>query len=309
LIEFRQLRYFVAIVDAGSLTRASALLHIAQPALSQQMVDLESSVGVQLLIRSVKGVTPTVAGQAVYRHAQKILHMREQTIDVAKGAASQVSGRVRLGLPSSIAMILAAPLVGHLRNKFPEILLELYESPSAYLAAQLFDERVDLSLLVDKIQAPGLSVQPLLDEAVYFVQANSSKRPTSRQSVQLSDLASTPMIFTTRATTLRQLLDSACDVAKIQIKVQAEASSIQTLLTVVAEGELATLVPYSALSWLPTTRSLRLLPLKPHVIRTLSIACSRSANMSEAAKVVCQAIQEVAGDLVTKGDWRGATLC
>jgi LysR family nitrogen assimilation transcriptional regulator len=309
LIEFRQLRYFVAIVDAGSLTRASALLHIAQPALSQQMVDLESSVGVQLLIRSVKGVTPTVAGQAVYRHAQKILHMREQTIDVAKGAANRVSGRVRLGLPSSIAMILAAPLVGHLRHQFPDILLELYESPSAYLAAQLFDERVDLSLLVDKIQAPGLSVQPLLDEAVYFVQANSSKRPTPRQSVLLSDLVSTPMIFTTRATTLRQLLDSACDAAKIQIKVQAEASSIQTLLTVVAEGELATLVPYSALSWLPTTRSLRLLPLKPHVIRTLSIACSRTANMSEAGKVVRHAIQEVAGDLVTKGKWRGAKLC
>jgi LysR family nitrogen assimilation transcriptional regulator len=177
------------------------------------------------------------------------------------------------------------------------------------LAAQLFDERVDLSLLVDKIQAPGLSVQPLLDEAVYFVQANSSKRPTSRQTVQLSDLASTPMIFTTRATTLRQLLDSACDVARIQIKVQAEASSIQTLLTVVAQGELATLVPYSALSWLPTTRSLRLLPLKPHVIRTLSIACSRSANMSEAAKVVRQAIQDVASNLVANGQWRGATLC
>jgi LysR family nitrogen assimilation transcriptional regulator len=163
--------------------------------------------------------------------------------------------------------------------------------------------------LVDKIQAPGLSVQPLLDEAVYFVQANSSKRPTPRQSVLLSDLVSTPMIFTTRATTLRQLLDSACDAAKIHIKVQAEASSIQTLLTVVAEGELATLVPYSALSWLPTTRSLRLLPLKPHVIRTLSIACSRTANMSEAGKVVRHAIQEVAGDLVTKGKWRGAKLC
>lgn len=309
MIEFRQLRYFVAIVDAGSLTRASALLHIAQPALSQQMVDLESSVGVQLLTRSVKGVTPTVAGQAVYRHAQMILHLREQTRDIARGAENQIFGRVRLGLPSSIAMILAAPLVSHLRNKYPDILLELYESPSAYLAAQLFDERVDLSLLVDKIQTPGLQIQPLLDESVYFVQANSSKRPTSRQSVELTDLATTPMIFTTRATTLRQLLDNACDVAKIQVKVQAEASSIQTLLTVVAEGELATLVPYSALSWLPTTRALRLLPLKPTVIRTLSIAYSRSANMSEAAKVVQHAIQEVAGNLVTKGIWRGAKLC
>lgn len=62
MIEFRQLKYFVKIVEAGSLTRASALLHIAQPALSQQMADFERSVGVPLLLRSVKGVTPTVAG-------------------------------------------------------------------------------------------------------------------------------------------------------------------------------------------------------------------------------------------------------
>jgi LysR family nitrogen assimilation transcriptional regulator len=308
LIEFRQLKYFVKIVEAGSLTRASALLHIAQPALSQQMADFERSVGVPLLLRSVKGVTPTVAGQAVYRHAQMMLHMREQTIDVARGAAHQISGRVRLGLPSSIAMILAAPLVAFLRKKHPEILLELYESPSAYLAAQLFDERVDLSLLVDQIQAPGLSVEPLLDETVYFVQANSSKRPTQRQSVQLTDLSNTPMIFTTRATTLRQILDSACDVAKVQINVQAEASSIQTLLTVVAQGELATLVPYSALSWMPTTRALRLLPLKPHVTRTLSMASSRSANTSAAVNAVRQTIQEVAASLDNKGVWLGATL-
>ncbi len=273
------------------------------------MADLEASVGVLLLNRSVKGVTPTVAGHAIYRHAQVILHLREQTADIAKGAASKVSGRVRLGLPSSIAMILAAPLVAHLSKKFPDILLELYENPSGYLAAQLFEERVDLSLLVEsKVQLPGLIVRPILYEDVFFVQANSSTHPTEQQAVDLSDLTATPMILTTRATTLRQLVDGACEQSKIQLKVQAEASSIQTLLTVVAEGALATLVPYSALSWHPTTLALRLSTLTPTILRPLSIAWSRSGTIGHAADCVRDAITEVATDLVERGVWRGAQL-
>jgi len=68
-MELRQLRYFVAVVNSGSLTRAASLVHIVQPALSQQMGQLEQELGVQLLQRSVRGVQATLAGQALYRHA------------------------------------------------------------------------------------------------------------------------------------------------------------------------------------------------------------------------------------------------
>ena len=308
MIEFRQLRYFVAIVDAGSLTRASVLLNIAQPSLSQQMADLEETVGSKLLDRSVRGVTATASGQAVYRHAQTILHLREQTADVARGAGNRVTGRVRLGLPSSIAMVLASPLVKKLTQKFPDILLELYESPSTYLAAQLFDERVDLSLLVDSSPSPGLEFQALMDESIYFVQSTKSKSPKAKASVRLADLASYPMILTTRATTLRQLVDSACAVHATKLQVRAEASSIQTLLTVVAEGTLSTLVPYSALSWHPATSALRLWPVSPTVARPVSLAWSRSSHMSPATECVRSTIIEVAIELINQGIWKGALL-
>ena len=90
MIDLRQLRYFVAIVDSGSLTRAAGVLHIAQPALSQQMSALESELDSQLLTRSVKGVRPTQAGWAVYRHAQTVLKLTMQTRDVAHGAGAGV---------------------------------------------------------------------------------------------------------------------------------------------------------------------------------------------------------------------------
>jgi LysR family nitrogen assimilation transcriptional regulator len=308
MIEFRQLRYFVAIVDAGSLTRASALLNIAQPSLSQQMADLEATIGAKLLDRSVRGVTATASGQAVYRHAQTILHLREQTADVARGAGNEIGGRVRLGLPSSIAMVLAAPLVKNLTQAFPDILLELYESPSTYLAAQLFDERVDLSLLVDSSPSPGLEVRALMEESIYFVQSAKTTSRKAKQAVRLADLTDFPMILTTRATTLRQLIDSACSVSATKLQVRAEASSIQTLLTVVAEGSLSTLVPYSALSWHPTTSALRLWPVSPTIARPVSLAWSRSSVMSPATECVRSAIIQVASELIHQGIWKGAFL-
>ena len=308
MLDFRQLRYFVEIVDAGSLTRAAGSLHIAQSALSQQMARLEDSVGVCLLTRSVKGVVATDAGHAVYRHAQTILKLEAQTRDVAQSVGVHVSGRVRVGLPSSIAMILAAPMLNEVQKRYPGILVELYESPSTYLAAQLFDERVDLSVIVDKSPPPGLVVMALVDESLYFVQARLPKKPP-KTPVKLADLEGLPMILTTRATTLRHVVDAAFNAAGVTPQVQAEASSIQTLLTVVAQGNLATLIPFSALSWHAATRVLTHRPLEPVVLRRACLAWSRSAAMTQATQCVRSVIVDVVREMVLSGRWSGSTLC
>ena len=77
-MNFRRLKYFVKIVDIGSLTQAAEVLHIAQPALSQQVATLEGELNQQLLIRTKRGVTPTDAGKILYTHARAILRQCEQ---------------------------------------------------------------------------------------------------------------------------------------------------------------------------------------------------------------------------------------
>jgi LysR family nitrogen assimilation transcriptional regulator len=308
MIEFRQLRYFVTIVDARSITHAATLLHIAQPALSQQIKDLEEELGVKLLNRSIKGVTPTSEGVALYSHAKNILSLRDQTLDVVKKATGVLSGRVRLGIPSSISMILAAPLVASLKKNYPEILLELYESPSTYLSAQLLDGRVDLSMLVDKVPAPGLTVTPLLNERVFLVQSKKSTTFKNRQNIQFHELKKTDLILTTRASTLRGMVDKLFRKSKITPQIRAEASSIQTLLTVVADGELATLIPYSALSWYPVLKILQWLPIQPSITRELSVAQCASVTLSPAALCVKELIIEICAELVNKKIWLGAEL-
>jgi LysR family transcriptional regulator, nitrogen assimilation regulatory protein len=167
---------------------------------------------------------------------------------------------------------------------------------------------VDLSLLVDEDRINGLAIRPLVNERIFYAQAASRPAPTRRRSVALDALAAQPMMLTTRATTLRRLIDSACAQAAVQLHVQIEASSIQTLLAVVAEGQLSTLVPYSALSWHPATRHLRIWEVTPPIVRPASLAWSRSAPLTLAAEKMGDTVRDVIVELVRSGTWRGASL-
>src|SRR3954465_13852117 len=99
-MELRQLKYFIAIVDSGSMMKASAQLHIAQPSLSVQMAKLEQEFGVALLARKARGVTPTDAGAAFYRHAETIIKMLADSHEVVRRTKQTTAGRVRLGMPA-----------------------------------------------------------------------------------------------------------------------------------------------------------------------------------------------------------------
>jgi LysR family nitrogen assimilation transcriptional regulator len=307
-MELRQLRYFVAIVDSGSLSRAASLVHIVQPALSQQMTQLEEELEVQLLQRSVKGVTPTDAGLALYRHAQHILKLASETRNVVRATASEINGRVKLGLPSSIAMVLVGPLIAALEERFPHVSLEIHESPSAYLAAQLINERVDLSILVDDVVMPGLDVTPLIDEFLYFVQPRKTALLRCGKTVTLQTLASVPLMLTTHATTLRRLVDKAFAEADATPVIRGEASTIQTVLSIVAQGGTGTIVPHSALAWHAAAQWLRQTVIEPRMVRRASLAHSRLNPMSPATACVRAVVRDVAEQLVASRQWEGARM-
>src|SRR4051812_1767075 len=110
-MELRQLRYFVAIVDHGSLSRAARVLHIAQPALTQQLQQLEQELGARLLHRSAQGMLSTDAGRVFYEHAQAILKQVSDAKSAVTQSTTRPSGTVALGLPQSISGALALPLL------------------------------------------------------------------------------------------------------------------------------------------------------------------------------------------------------
>ncbi len=133
-MNFRRLKYFVKIVDIGSLTQAAEVLHIAQPALSQQVATLEGELNQQLLIRTKRGVTPTGAGKILYTHARAILRQCEQAQLAVHNVGQSLSGQVSIGCaPGTAASSITMPLLQAVRAEFPEVVIYLHENSGAVL--------------------------------------------------------------------------------------------------------------------------------------------------------------------------------
>lgn len=158
-MNLRRLKYFVKIVDIGSLTQAADVLHIAQPALSQQLATLEGELQQQLLIRTKRGVTPTEAGNILYMHAQTILRQCEQAHSAVNCAGQALSGQVSVGLAlGSAAPNMAAQLLQAVREQHPRILLYINENFNSVLAELVTEGRMDMAVIAEPRPAKALSV-------------------------------------------------------------------------------------------------------------------------------------------------------
>jgi len=162
-VDLRQLRYFAQIVESGSLSKASRQLFIAQPALSQHISKLESEVGKPLLNRSSKGVAPTDNGLALYHHARFMLRQLDQALSIARKESGAMQGMVSVGLPATTVSALGLPLVRRIRERYPNILINVVEGMSGHLGQMMRMGQLDLAVLFSSDVAPDVSIQPLLE--------------------------------------------------------------------------------------------------------------------------------------------------
>lgn len=157
-MELRQLRYFVKIVELGSLGRAALELDVGVSALSQQISKLENELSTRLLNRTSTGVTPTSAGVAFLHHAQLTLRQAENAVMAAH--RGRMSGYVSVGLAPTTATVLALPLINAMRERYPDIQLHLVEMLSGHLATQLNARQIDLAILFQLEGGKRWSITP-----------------------------------------------------------------------------------------------------------------------------------------------------
>ena len=174
-MNLRRLKYFIKIVDVGSLTQAADILHIAQPALSQQ---LAGEVDQQLLIRTKRGVTPTNAGKILYTHAQAILRQCEQAQSAIDGAGQALSGQVSVGLaPGTAAQLLAIPLLTEVQRQHPGIVLYFNENFGTTLSELIMSGRMDMAVIYGDRDIHGLRFLPLMKEELFCLSARAGGVP------------------------------------------------------------------------------------------------------------------------------------
>ena len=160
-MDLRTLRYFIAVLEAGSLSRAAGSLYIAQPALTAQIKKLEGELGAQLFERSHVGVTPTPAGLQLYQDARRLLSdadaMRERIQRVPEGP----EGSVTVAAPFLLAALLLGPVLAALKLSHPRIRVFVLDDLSLMVKKAMVDRRADVGILVDAPQVDGLRCEPL----------------------------------------------------------------------------------------------------------------------------------------------------
>ncbi len=243
-MNLRQLKYFVRVVELQNMTRAAESLHVAQPALSQQMSLLEENLGVALLVRGAKGVQPTAEGLLLYRHAQIILRQVDSTRSLLSRTADQITGTVSIGLASSTARMLALPLMRRVKAELPSVVLEIVDVPSADLTKLVLQGRIDFSLSPDQQPMQGLLRTPLLRERLFLLAHASVALP--RRTLAIEDFAALPLVLPSLPNTLRARLDHAFLTAGLTCNLFAEASTSAILIPAVREAMAATILPSSA---------------------------------------------------------------
>lgn len=297
-MNFRRLQYFVKIVEVGSLTQAADLLHIAQPALSQQLATLEAEVRQQLLVRTKRGVTPTEAGNVLYRHAHLILRQVEQARADMKSAGQGLSGAVSVGLaPGTAAADLAVPLLRAVRERHPGIVLYLNETYGTTLSELIMTGRMDLAVLYGGTTAVhGLAFRLLLLEPLYLV--GPLARPGPADPAPLREIAEIELYLARPYNVVRKMVDDACAGAGIVPQVVAEIESDGTLTAVIAEGLGATILPESmarrVMAACPAWRS-RI--VEPTIEAPLALCQSDNLPLSEPAQAVKEILLGLAEEL------------
>ncbi|ADZ70952.1 Transcriptional regulator, LysR family [Polymorphum gilvum SL003B-26A1] len=307
-MDTRQLRYFVQIVESGSLSKASRQLHIAQPALSQQLAKLEDEVGKPLLHRSSKGISPTENGLALYHHARFMLRQLEQALSIARSETGAVQGMVSVGLPATTVSAIGLRLVKKIRERYPSILLNVVEGMSGHIGHLMRLGQLDLSVLFSADIAPDLTIEPLLVEELFvMVPEHSRLVPPGRTSITIAEASRIPLILPTGSHGLRQRIAAEFENRGLPTNVVAEIDSLSLLMNCVYDDIGATIKPMGAVMQEGARgRKWRCLPISDARFRRRNFLYSLPPErLTTAAAVVANELKETARELVDGEAWDG----
>ena len=300
-MDIRQLRYFLEIVAQGSLTRAAESLHVAQPALSLHLKNMEEQLGTRLLTRSRSGVTPTEAGELLLQRARAILEDLARTEDDIRNLETDPSGIVRIGLPGTISAMVSLPLILAARERFPRITLNITEAMSGFVGDWLSEGKIDLAVLYSRSKDARIRSELLLEEELVVLWPADAERP---QEMNMEALDNVPMVLPSGAHGLRVLIDRTFQALGFALEIAMEIDSFNNIKRLVAAGFGPSILPLYAVTEEVAAGSLRVSRIAaPGLWRGAHLMSPGGRPVTRALEAVHALLREVILDLRDKGAW------
>lgn len=306
-MELDQLRAFVSVAEAGTFSRAAILLGTAQPILSRKVRVLEEELGVELFHRTGRGVVLSEAGKVLEQYARGLLDTASSAKTAVRGLGQAPAGQVIIGMPSSIAIVLAVELVRDFRLAYPQVSLKVMEGYSGHVLEWLAAGRLDIAVLYDSASLRGntLETDPLLSDELFLIGAPSDPSRVGHGPVRAARLAEIPLVLPSRPHGIRVLVDEALERAgSRQANVQMEIDALHSMVALAEGGVGYTVLSYSAVRDLALAGRVRVWRIvDPIITRSLVLATTTQRPSTKPARALTRMFKEKVGTRVRDGLW------
>ena len=301
----RQLRYFVAIAKAGSISQAALELHIAQPSLSQHMASLEEELGVGLFKRHARGVSLTPAGQRLFDRASAILRQLDHLPDEVAAVTGLPRGEVRLAVDCSIAAVVIAPLYRAIEARYPDVRVSVMSGLSHQMRQLVESRSVDLALMPNAFELPSLVSEPVYEEH-FCLFGTPGCWPAGQRHIRFDDIGERPLVAADRQHDQRKLIERVAGARKRHLNVRYEVNDAELTRALVCDGLAQALLPVNAFAATIGARSVAALEIvDPVLTRIQSIAWPMGTPLTPAADATRQCLQETVAGLMEQGVLQG----
>lgn len=276
-MELHQLRYFCAIVDTGSFSRAARQSHVSQPSLSQQIRKLEDELGARLFDRLGRSVRLTDIGQTFLPRARAVLRELEAARSDLADQKDSLGGAIVIGVIPTVAPYLLPPHLTAFSRKFPQARISVVEEITPVLLDRLRAASIDLAILALPVRGHEFESFPILTEP-FFAALPKRHRLARLRSISLKDLASESFLLLRDGHCFRENALAACDRARLHPQIVFESGQFSSLLSMVAAGMGVSIVPEMALDEKSHCTYVRL--ADDHAVRTIGAVRLRGRSFS-----------------------------
>ncbi|MBD8006580.1 LysR family transcriptional regulator [Bacillus norwichensis] len=240
-MDIRQLRYFIAIVEEGSISAAAKRLHLSQPPLSQQLKAMEEELDSTLVERSRKHIKLTQAGEALYKYALQMDQLMEEAKREVQEVESGVKGRLTIGV-NTLSVAELPEILHSLREQYPKVTYTIQQNESAHLCKLVKDRIIELAIIRLPLELDDFSVLHLYTEPFYVITSNKEKR--FNDDVLLKDIQDVPLLLpSTQGLGVHYLILEAFSRFHLHPKIIGECSDISLLMDLVSSDFCASIVP------------------------------------------------------------------
>jgi LysR family transcriptional regulator, hydrogen peroxide-inducible genes activator len=278
-MELHQLRYFCAVAETGSFSRAAEQSHVSQPSLSQQIIKLEDELGVRLFDRLGRSVRLTETGQTFLPRARAVLRELEAARGDVAEQKDSVGGSVTIGVIPTVAPYFLPERLTWFSQKFPQVRLTVVEEITPILLDQVRASKVDLAILALPIRGHEFEAFSLLTERL-FAALPAGHKLAKRRSLSLKDLRAQPFLLLRDGHCFRDTSVAACDRARIHPQIIFESGQFSSLLSMVGAGMGVSIVPEMAVEKKSRCRFVRI--DDSAAARTIGAVVLRGRSLSRA---------------------------